>query len=120
MLTLAQSCSKHSFALIALRPALGQPDTPKDTNSKTKTPIIIKKKKKKMKMEGQVFFWVCKLEPVHREGSVGQNGWARREHKSDLLTGLWGKIYLCRGWTGSPISFCLHSLTHNHSPKPLT
>lgn len=28
-------------------------------------------------MERQVFFWVCKLEPAHRERSVSQKGWAR-------------------------------------------
>lgn len=74
MQPLAQSCLKGYVALIALRPVLGQPDTPKDTNEQNKTP---NNNLKNVKMEGQVFFSVYKLEPAFRERSVSQNEGAR-------------------------------------------
>lgn len=78
-------------------------------------------------MEGQVFFWVCKLEPAYRVRSVSQKGWARGKQGAQQVWFAHRALgenlpvqRLERDWRASPISFYPHSLIHNHSPKPLT
>lgn len=73
MQPLVKGCLKGSVALIALRPALGQPDTPKDTNQQNKNPN--NHFKKKIKREGQVSSGSAHWNQLIERGqSVGKEG----------------------------------------------